>query len=99
VELQRTSCFGGCPVYTVRIGADGQVSWQGDRWVRVNRAATATVNSADARALIQKLRSSGFWDLCDRYSAHVSDAATVITALRVGNREKGVSNYFNTAPG
>src|SRR5947209_16055953 len=31
VELQRTSCFGSCPVYTVRIHADGLVNWRGER--------------------------------------------------------------------
>src|SRR5712692_8569607 len=29
VKLERTSCFGGyCPVYTVKIHADGRVVWQ-----------------------------------------------------------------------
>src|SRR5215470_4885507 len=28
VELQRTPCFGPCPVYTVQIRGDGQVHWR-----------------------------------------------------------------------
>ncbi len=32
VELQRTSCFGSCPVYTVQIRADGEITWRGEHW-------------------------------------------------------------------
>src|SRR5687767_6036245 len=28
VELQRTPCYGSCPVYTVQIRGDGQVNWR-----------------------------------------------------------------------
>jgi hypothetical protein len=98
VELQRTGCFGSCPTYTVRISADGQVSWHGDRWVRVNGPATATVNPADARALLERLRTNGFWELCDTYSTRVTDGATVSTTLHVGNHEKRVSDYLSKAP-
>ena len=49
VELQCTSCFGACPVYTVRIRADGNVSWKGNRGVMVMGPVTASVSPTDAR--------------------------------------------------
>src|SRR6266700_2451267 len=61
--------------------------------------AGATIKPSDARALIEKFRAGGFWSLCSSYSASVSDASTVITTVHLGDQEKRVSNYFNTAPG
>src|SRR5437868_5071788 len=98
VELQRTSCFGSCPVYTVQIHADGHVNWRGKRSVRVVGEDTATIKPLDARALIEKFRTAGFWNLCSSYSAMVTDVPTVITTVRLADQEKRVSNYFSMAP-
>ena len=35
IRLQRTSCFGPCPIYTVTIDARGTVTFDGERFVRV----------------------------------------------------------------
>ena len=93
VELQRTSCFGACPVYTVRIRADGNV--QG---VVARQPVTANVSPADARALIDSLAANGFWYLCGRYAWPATDGPTTLTTLHIGDHEKRVSNYFNGAP-
>jgi len=98
VQLERTSCFGPCPVYSVKIQADGHVIWNGNRSVVVVGEDTATIRPSDARALIEKFRATDFWGLCGSYAAMVTDASTVITTLHLGDQEKRVSNYFNTAP-
>jgi hypothetical protein len=99
VELQRTTCFGSCPSYSVQIHADGQITWKGDRSVRITGAGAATIKPSDARALIEKFRTRDFWSLCGSYSASISDGATVITTVHFADQEKRVSDYFNTAPG
>jgi hypothetical protein len=35
ISLQRTSCYGPCPVYTVKIDARGSVTYEGEKFVRV----------------------------------------------------------------
>ena len=35
IRLQRTSCYGPCPIYTVAIDARGTVTNEGERFVRV----------------------------------------------------------------
>lgn len=92
VELQRTSCLGSCPVYSVQIRADGQVHWRGERSVRVVGDDTATIQSSDARALIEKFRTAGFWNLCSSYSAMVTDSSTVITTVHLGDQENPAGN-------
>ncbi len=50
VELQRGPCFGSCPVYSLRIYADGRVNWKGEQNVQVAGEQTAAVPVAGARA-------------------------------------------------
>jgi len=90
VELQRTSCEGSCPVYSVRIYADGRVLWDGLRAVKVSGNATARVAPAQARKLIEQFRTGGFWDLRDNYLASTTDLPGAITILHIGKREKRV---------
>jgi uncharacterized protein len=96
VELERTPCFGACPVYTAQIRGDGEVNWRGPSLGPTG--ATSTVNPVEARALLERLRTNGFWGLCSNYSIGATDGPTVITTLHIGGQEKRVSDYFNSGP-
>ena len=43
VTLERTPCFGTCPVYTVAISRSGEVTFDGKRHVAHTGQATATI--------------------------------------------------------
>jgi hypothetical protein len=96
VELQRKPCFGACPVYTVQIRGDGRVHWLQPSLGRTG--ADATVSAAEASALLEKLRTDGFWSLCGSYSVGATDGDTVITTVHIAGQEKRVSDYFRSAP-
>ncbi len=40
ITLERTACFGACPVYTLSIYADGTVVYNGERFVDVEGEQT-----------------------------------------------------------
>jgi len=98
VELQRTQCFGQCPVYKVRVYADGQIAWSGKQHVKVVDESTGQITSEAARALIDQFRAAGFWNLCQSYTRMVTDLPTAIAVLHVGNAEKSVSDRAQSAP-
>jgi hypothetical protein len=98
IELRRSECFGTCPTYTVRIQGSGQITWNGQKFVRVVGSNTASVEPEKARALIEKARTSGFWNLCADYRAPVDDPPTFYTTVRIANQQKRVSNHYNSAP-
>jgi hypothetical protein len=98
VELQRSRCFGSCPVYSVRVRADGQVSWDGKEYVRVMGEATDQIAPEAAKNLIDKFRAAGFWSLCDSYTRAVTDVPTAITVVHLGNTQKSVSDRADGAP-
>ena len=69
VEMKRSGCSAGCASYTVRIGGDGRVAWEGVSGVEVKGRAAGTIETDAARALMQRLADRGFWGLCTSYRA------------------------------
>jgi hypothetical protein len=91
VQVERTTCFGSCPQYSVRISGDGTVVWNGAQYVQVMGPATATVSPEKARALIERYRADGIYGLCDRYAVN-TDLPSVISTVRIAGQEKRVQN-------
>jgi TonB family protein len=98
IELERTACPGNCPVYTVRIGADGAITFKGGSNVKETDDQRDQITVEQARTLIEKARTPEFWSLCGRYSSDLADQPAVIVRARVSAREKQVSNYAAAAP-
>ena len=46
IRLQRTSCLGSCPIYTVTIDARGMVIYEGEEFVRATGRHTAQIAPA-----------------------------------------------------
>ena len=49
ITLERTACFGVCPVYKLTVYGDGRVVYEGKRFVRVE--GTITRNISESRNL------------------------------------------------
>jgi hypothetical protein len=89
VQLERSTCYGICPSYSVRIRADGQVTWDGKSSVKVTGAATATIDPALARNLIEQHRANGFWNLCSSGPLkQIGDGQSSVITVRIGADEK-----------
>ena len=56
IKLQRTSCYGPCPIYTVTIDAVGNVNYEGAKNVRVVGHQSDRIPLSGVRAIL-KLRS------------------------------------------
>src|SRR5438876_10671921 len=67
ITLERTSCFGPCPVYTVTIDGRGEVVYDGVKAVRSTGRQTDRVSPARVAAILETAERIGFSDLNDRY--------------------------------
>ncbi len=103
ITLERTACFGTCPVYTVTISGDGTVSYDGRQFVGVTGTQRAHVDPAVVRALVDDFKAIGFFELRDAYrevenpdgtTTSVTDLPTIRVSLRIGDRSKEVVDYF-----
>lgn len=99
IRLVRGVCFGFCPDYTVTISGDGQVRYEGRRFVNAVGARTATIPGADVARLVQRFDEIGFDQLRDSYRAEVTDLPTYTVALTRNGRTKTVVDYGGTGVG
>jgi Domain of unknown function (DUF6438) len=87
VTLERTPCFGTCPVYTVTISHGGEVTFNGKRHVEQTGQATATIPRARVDSLMAELEAAGYFGFADAYvmdspacGLYATDSPTVITS-------------------
>ena len=67
IRLQRTSCLGPCPIYTVTIDARGTVTYEGERFVRVVGRRTAQIDKALVATLLSRAERIRFFQMRDAY--------------------------------
>ena len=99
IRLTRGVCFGFCPDYTVTINGDGQVRYEGRRFVNAVGERTATIPREDVARLVARFDEIGFDRLRDAYRAQVTDLPTYTVALTRNGRTKTVVDYGGTGAG
>jgi hypothetical protein len=107
ITLERTPCFGACPVYKLTIHQSGQVEYEGKNHVRQKGSGTGRISAEDFVKLVKKIEEINFFSLNDRYDGKnpdgsgvtVTDLPTTKTSVTRGNRTKTVENYFRGPKG
>jgi hypothetical protein len=78
----------------VRVGADGSVTWNFGKALRRGR-----ITPAEAKSLLEQFRTRPVWNLCGNYyQAGLLDGGGSSFKVRIGGREKSVSEYGDSAP-
>ena len=102
ISLQRTSCFGPCPVYTVTIDARGTVRYEGEKFVRVVGRQTARIDRSLVAKLLAHAERIHFFDMRNAYrtienpdgsTTMVTDLPTKIVTVTMNRRTKRVEDY------
>ena len=99
VTLERSVCFGRCPVYRIVISADGHVEYLGMQFVKAEGKRSKNVNVAALRQLRDELNKVGYFGLHDLDTSMVScedpttDLPTVIISVRADGKFKSIKHY------
>jgi hypothetical protein len=87
VTLERTPCFGTCPVYRVAISRSGAVTFSGKHHVAQPGQARATIPPERVDSLLAELEAAGYFGFADEYvmdspacGMYATDSPTVITS-------------------
>lgn len=95
-RLQRTSCFGSCPVYTLTVYDNGVVEYYGRSNVEKIGLYRASVKSSVLEQLKNEAESIGYFDLKEVYdNRNVSDVPSTISSLQYDEGFKIVVNRFD----
>lgn len=98
VELSRSSCYGSCPSYRVRLFRSGQVEWEGFGHVAISGTSRAIADPDASAALLEKITSNEFWSLCNSYSRSVTDSASILLSANIAGQHKTISDYAESGP-
>jgi hypothetical protein len=93
ITLQRTACFGTCPIYKLTVYGDGRVEYEGGQFVAVEGAQTATITIDQVKALVTAFEQADYFNLPDNYTAPATDLPTTITSVTFNGQTKTIENY------
>jgi hypothetical protein len=108
ITLERTACFGSCPVYTISVSSSGEVQYEGRAHVRKVGPATAKIPAVRVDALLSELDRGGYFTFADRYTSpelacgrYATDSPTAITSVTLAGRTKRITHDYGCggAPG
>ncbi len=101
ITLERTECFGTCPDYKITISADGNVIFDGRRFVKKVGKAKSTVSQEQLREIIAAFEDINYFELRDKYEGPgdgckqlVTDHPSAITSIRIDGKSKTVRHYY-----
>ncbi len=108
ISLERTPCFGTCPVYTVSVSPFGQVTFEGRAHVRHLGTARGQIPPRRVDSLLVEIEKAGYFRFADRYAAsepacgrYVTDLPAAISTVRLGGLTKRIEHDHGcgSAPG
>ena len=98
ISLERTACYGACPVDKVILRSDGKAEYTGSEHVKRKGNYKGKIGNDDFQKLAKLVAEKKFFDLKDNYTRPITDHPTLITTAKRGKTTKKVSNYANAAP-
>ena len=108
ITLERTPCFGGCPVYQISVSPEGLVTYEGRARVRRMGTASKRIAPAQVSALVSELERAGYFSFAPRYTPaepacgrYATDSPTAITSVHSGGRTHRIEHDYGcgSAPG
>ena len=93
IGLERSACYGTCPVYRVEIHGDGTVVFVGERFVAVTGESQERVPLSTVRQLFAQFRSADYFWSFDRYAANATDLPVYATSIAFDGQSKSIVDY------
>jgi hypothetical protein len=94
ITLHRTRCYGSCPAYTVEIGGNGSVNYEGEKgWVLGEGKHHESISQAAVRELVKAFQDADFFSLDDEYVWAATDLPTYETSIEIEGQSKTVKDY------
>jgi len=95
IRLQRTACFGRCPIYVLTIYDGGYVEYLGEKWTDVEGKAYCQIDQKSITEIQNKAAEIGFFELNNNYdNEYITDLPSTITTLRNNDEFKTVVNRY-----
>lgn len=101
LSLERTPCFGRCPVYEIKIYANGLLLYQGKRNVADTGCHYRKISKQELASLKEAFCNAGFFEMADSYPENERapvDLPSCIIFFKSGNQEKTLTDHHWNTP-
>jgi len=99
ISLERTACYGVCPVYEIEIKGDGSVTYCGKAFVKERGLRTKVISVESVRQLADRFGAADFFQLSGEYVADITDMPTTVISVAFDGRSKAVLDYAGAMAG
>ena len=85
ITLQRTACFGECPIYKFEIYSSGDCIYYGEKFVDKIGEYKFYLKKDDIDKIISKAKEINFKNMDDKYTSYITDLPT--TYIKIKNKK------------
>ena len=89
ISLQRTACFGTCPIYKIEIFSDGSGIYTGTRFVENIGVTKFSLSENQMNLILTQAEAIGFMNMKEEYSEPISDLPTTFIQIK----DKKIRDY------
>ena len=94
IGIQKTSCFGACPVYSMDILSNCKVILRSEKFLEIGTGDfKSKLSRIQYEELIEAFRQIGFFKLDEIYSSNVSDLPTTYFFFKDKGEAKTIEVY------
>ena len=90
ISLEKTACFGRCPVFKIIIYDNGEASYNGQKFVKKVGKYDLKVSKREIDKILSKAKKIGFNNLKNEYSERITDLPT--TYIMINNKK--IKDYY-----
>jgi Domain of unknown function (DUF6438) len=98
VSLQRTPCFGRCPVFKIELYGDGKVVYEGRAFSTRLGTHKAVASTELMKAILQKANDIKYLTFNGKYpkgESMITDIPTTISYVKLGSESKMIHNNYD----
>jgi hypothetical protein len=94
ITLERTACFGTCPMYTISILENGDVIYNGEKFVDVTGEQKSQLDPETVAAMVKAFEDVGYFDWKEAYDTMtVTDMPYIITSVTRNGETHRITRY------
>ena len=90
ISLEKTACFGRCPVFKIIIYNNGEALYNGKKFVKKVVEYDLKVSKREIDKILSKAKKIGFNNLKNEYSERITDLPT--TYIMINNKK--IKDYY-----
>lgn len=92
IVLERTWCFGWCPIYTLTIGGDGKVRYEGRKLVVREGTIEDEIDPHLLEPILEEMERIDFWNREHECVGAITDTPSTRVTLRIGDRQRTIAD-------